>query len=67
MTIETLVKRARSDTNDEQYWIDLENDMIQFMKEDHPDSEKKLLAPIGLLEYVSMITSGMEYEKNKGK
>ncbi len=40
--------------------------MKQFLSEDHPESEKGILAPLGLLESVSMIAAGLEYERLRG-
>ena len=66
LNINDLIERAQSKTLDEQYWKKLEKDMKQFLSEDHPESEKGILAPLGLLESVSMIAAGLEYERLHG-
>ena len=63
--IDSLIERSQSESNDEQYWVQLEKDMEAFLREDHPISEKRRLAPLGWLEAVSMIVSGFEYERSK--
>ena len=50
LNINDLIERAQSKTLDEQYW----------------KAEKGILAPLGLLESVSMIAAGLEYERLHG-
>ena len=67
LNINDLIERAQSKSLDEKYWKDLKKDMQQFLAEDHPKAEKAILAPLGLLESVSMIAAGLEYERlNEG-
>ena len=66
LNINDLIERAQSKTLDEQYWKKLEKDLKQFLSEDHPEAEKGILAPLGLLESVSMIAAGLEYERLHG-
>ena len=67
LSINDLIERAQSTSLDESYWKKLEKDMEQFLSEDHPDSEKAILAPLGLLETVSMIVARFEYERLHGE
>lgn len=54
--IERLYNSAK--TKDD--WIKLESMMIKFLEEDHPIEEKRLLAPLGYLEIVSMTIGTFE-------
>lgn len=53
MNIKEIVNKYNSaKTKDD--WLQLEKDMTKFLKEDHPQEEKRLLAPLGYLEVVCM-------------
>ena len=39
--IDDLVRRATTDRNSDDDWLKLQDDMIQFLKENHPEDEKK--------------------------
>ena len=67
LNINDLIERAQSKSLDEKYWKDLKKDMKQFLSEDHPENEKRIIAPLGLLESVSMIAAGLEYDRLHGK
>ena len=66
-TIEDLLERFDSKSEDLDYWVALKNDMEQFMSEDHPAEEKQMLGPIGPLESVTMLDSWMKYDKEKSE
>ena len=63
--IDELIERALSKKHfdDEEYWELLVADMNQFLKEDHPEEEKRRLYPIGFLEMANMNLSGIRYRK----
>ena len=67
LNINDLIERAQSKSLDEKYWKDLKKDMKQFLSEDHPEHEKGIIAPLGLLGSVSMIAAGLEYDRLHGK
>lgn len=58
--IEDLVKRAQNKDNSDDEWLQLEKDMHEFLKEDHPQSERKRLIPLGWLESVTIICDGIK-------
>lgn len=62
MTIDELINRAKKENSDDE-WLALQKDMIQFLKENHPEKEKKKLRPLGYLEMVTMICDGIESDK----
>lgn len=59
MTIDDLINRCNKQNTDNE-WLQLQKDMIQFLKEDHPESEKRKLRPLGYLEMVTMICDGIK-------
>lgn len=61
--IEDLVKRAQNKDNSDDEWLQLEKDMHEFLKEDHPQSEIKRLIPLGWLESVTIICDGIKRER----
>jgi hypothetical protein len=61
--IEDLVKRAQNKDNSDDEWLQLEKDMLEFLKEDHPQSERKRLIPLGWLESVTIICDGIKRER----
>ena len=67
LNINDLIERAQSKSLDEKYWKDLKEDMKRFLSEDHPEVEKRILAPLGLLESVSMIAAVLEHERLQEK
>lgn len=61
--IEDLVKRAQNKDNSDDEWLQLEKDMHEFLKEDHPQSERKRLIPLGWLESVTIICDWIKRER----
>lgn len=59
MEIEELIEKYNK-ANTKEEWIELEKDMLKFLDEDHPKGEKRLLAPLGYLEIVSMTIETFE-------
>lgn len=41
-------------------WLEMRDEIRQFLKEDHPKEEKEIFAPFGLYEMVTMICDGIE-------
>lgn len=62
--VDELIVRSLTDehNDDEQYWEELISDMQQFLKEDHPEEEKRKLRPLGALEMAYMILSAIQYK-----
>lgn len=61
--IEDLVKWAQNKDNSDDEWLQLEKNMHEFLKEDHPQSERKRLIPLGWLESVTIICDGIKRER----
>jgi hypothetical protein len=60
MDIEDLLKRAKNRNNSDKEWLQLEQDMDQFLNEEHPEDEKRMLIPLGALESVTIICDGIK-------
>lgn len=61
MDIKEIVEKYNSaKTRDD--WVRLEKDMTKFLNEDHPQEEKRLLAPLGYLEIVCMTIDTFDNE-----
>lgn len=58
--IEDLLVRTQNKNNSDDEWLQLEKDMHEFLKEDHPQSERKRLIPLGWLESVTIICDGIK-------
>lgn len=69
--VDELIERSLTNehNDDEQYWEQLIADMQQFLKENHPEKEKRKLRPLGALEMAYMTLSAIQYKKehNNGK
>ncbi len=63
--IDELIYRAKKKDNTNDEWLELEKDMMEFMREKHPKKEKAVLAPLGFLEMVTMICQAIRIEKGE--
>lgn len=61
--IEDLLVRTQNKNNSDDEWLQLEKDMHEFLKEDHPQSERKRLIPLGWLESVTIICDGIKRKR----
>lgn len=61
--IEELVKRVQNRNNSDDEWLQLERDMQEFLREDHPVEEKRQLSPLGGLEVVTIICDGIKRKR----
>lgn len=64
MDINELVQRALRKENTDEEWLQLEKDMIQFLKESHNQSEKRKLR-FGWAESVAIICDGIRRKRGK--
>lgn len=48
-------------------WFEIRDEIRQFLKEDHPEEEKRLFVPLGGMEVVTMMCDGIEYMKKQEK
>jgi hypothetical protein len=60
MDIEDLLKRSKNRNNSDEEWLQLEQDMHQFLDEEHSEAEKRKLVPLGALESVTIICDGIK-------
>jgi hypothetical protein len=60
MDAEEMVKRINEKKTLDDEWFTIRDEIIQFLKEDHPEEEKRMFRPLGYLEVVTMICDGLE-------
>ena len=46
-------------------WFEIRDEVIELLKGDAPEEEKKIFHPFGYLEMISIICDGVEYKQNK--
>lgn len=67
MTATEIIERINNRTNSEADWHEIADQIAIFMKEDHPESEKRKFWPLGYGEVVAIICDGYnaqhEYER----
>ena len=59
-----LIERIKHDktiTDDE--WLQIRQEIIEFLDSDSPDEEKTLFAPLGYFEMVDIICDGIERKR----
>lgn len=61
--IEDLVIRVQNKNNSDDEWLQLEKDMHEFLKENHPEEEKRQLSPLGGSEVVTIICDGIKRKR----
>lgn len=55
------VERIKSGKNlTDAEWIKIKEDIIEFLKNDPPEEERKLFVPFGWLEVVTMMCDGIK-------
>lgn len=52
------IKNGRNLTGDE--WLEIMDEIEEFLKSDPPEEERKLFVPFGYLEIVTMMCDGIE-------
>jgi hexokinase len=60
MDAEEMVKRIQEKKTLDDEWFTIRDEILQFLKEDHPEEEKRKFRPLGYLEVVTMICDGLE-------
>jgi hypothetical protein len=60
MDAEEMVKRIKEKKTIDDEWFTIRDEILQFLKEDHPEEEKRMFRPLGYLEVVTMICDGLE-------
>jgi hexokinase len=55
-----MVKRIKEKKTLDDEWFTIRDEILQFLKEDHPEEEKRMFRPLGYLEVVTMICDGLE-------
>lgn len=64
MNVDDLIKKTKSNSCDDSYWLQVEKEILDFLKSSS-DEDKNRLQRKGQLEKVHMICSGIRYEENK--
>ncbi|MCD7866007.1 MAG: hypothetical protein LUG54_08415 [Clostridiales bacterium] len=60
-----VVERIRQGKiKDDDEWLQLRDDIVQFLKEEHPEEEKRCFRPFGYFEVVKMVCDGIEKRRN---
>lgn len=60
MDVEKTVEKIRKGDLSDDEWLVIRDEIRQFLKEDHPEEEKKMFRPFGYLEMVDVICLGIE-------
>ena len=60
-----MIERIRNKRGLDEEWFEIRDEIRQFLKEDHPEEEKRLFVPLGYLEVVTMMCDGIEYMKKE--
>ncbi len=55
MDAKSMVEKIRKKKTLDDEWLSIRDEILQFLKEDHPEEEKKMFAPFGYLEVVTMM------------
>jgi hexokinase len=55
-----MVKRIKEKKTLDDEWFTIRDEILQFLKEDHPEEEKRMFRLLGYLEVVTMICDGLE-------
>ncbi|MEE0741048.1 MAG: hypothetical protein U0M21_01995 [Emergencia sp.] len=63
MDAQKIVERIRKKEELDDEWFEIYDEIVQFLKEDHPEEEKKVFRPLGYLEMVSMMCDGIEQKE----
>lgn len=63
MSADVLIKRYLAlDYSSKQEVLDIKQEMLDYLRGDHPEAEKQKLAPFGWLESVEMVLDGFDYK-----
>ena len=60
MDAKAMVEKIRNKKEFDEEWFDIRDEILQFLKEDQLEEEKKLFIPFGYLEVVTMMCDGIE-------
>jgi hypothetical protein len=56
---EELVMRCRSKGKTDDEWLQLHEDILEFLKSNPPEEERRMFVPLGYLEMTSMVYDGI--------
>ena len=59
MDAKTLVDKIKNKKTIDEEWIEIRDEVIQFLNEDHPEEEKKMFRPLGYMEVVTMMCNAL--------
>lgn len=58
-----IIKKIKSKKTLDDEWYEIRDEIIKFLSEEHSEKEKKMFAPLGYLEVVTMMCNGLEAKK----
>lgn len=67
MDAKKMVEKIKRKKTLDDEWFEILGEIKQFLKEDHPEEEKKLFRPFGYLEVVTMMCDGIEHMREKAE
>lgn len=66
MNAYAMVEKIKHKKEVDEEWFFMRDEILQFLKEDHPEEEKRLFRPLGYLEVVTMMCDGIERKRQLG-
>ena len=66
MDAKQIVNRIKNKKELDEEWIEIKNDIVKFLNENHPEEEKKMFRPLGYMEVVTMMCNALERPAQNG-
>lgn len=60
-----MVKRIRAKKELDDEWFEIRDEILRFLKEEHPKEEKELFEPLGYMEVVTMMCDGVKHMRKE--
>ncbi len=65
MDANKIIERIKNKKTVDDEWLEIREDILKFLHEEHPEEEKRLFRPFGYLEIVTMMCDGIERNDSK--
>lgn len=65
MDANKIIERIKNKKTVDDEWLEIREDILKFLQEEHPEEEKRLFRPFGYLEIVTMMCDGIERNNSK--
>ena len=59
MDAKKVIERIKNKKTVDGEWLEIREDILKFLQEEHPEEEKRLVRPFGYLEIVTMMCDGI--------